>query len=159
MTPHPDPPALSEPGQPVLGWRERVAIPSWGVRGIRAKIDTGARTSAIHVTHIEPVDADRVRFEVVTRERPARRTVTVEAGVVRWTSVRPSSGDAQQRPVVSAAIRIGPVRRTIEVSLVSREGMLCRMLIGRRALEGLLVDPSMRYRLTPRLPGPRKPTA
>ena len=63
---------------------------------------------------------------------------------MRWATVRPSTGDAQQRPVVSVEIRIGGVRRSIELSLVPREGMLCRMLVGRSALEGLLVDPAAR---------------
>jgi hypothetical protein len=141
--------------RPVLGWRERIDIPDWQVGGVRAKIDTGARTSAIHVDGVEQIADDRVRFEVVVRERP-RRTVTVEADVVRWSSVRPSSGRSQQRPVVRARLRIGPVEREAEVSLVSRKGMLCRMLVGRRALDGLLVDPNRRYLLTPRgsAPGP-----
>lgn len=133
--------------QPILGWRERVDIPEWGVRGVRAKIDTGARTSAIHVDHIEPLGEDRVRFEVVVRESP-RRTVLVEADVVRWSSVRPSSGRAQQRPVVRTQLHIGAEQREAEVSLVSRKGMLCRMLVGRRALDGLLVDPHRRYLLS-----------
>jgi len=133
--------------RPILGWRERIDIPGWGVRGVRAKIDTGARTSAIHVDGIEAIADDRVRFEVVVRERP-RRVVSVEAEVVRWSSVRPSSGRAQQRPVVRARLHIGAVEREAEVSLVSRKGMLCRMLVGRRALKGLLVDPAARYLLT-----------
>lgn len=135
--------------RPILGWRERIDIPGWGIRGVRAKIDTGARTSAIHVDGIEAVGNDRVRFEVVVREQP-RRTVAVEADVVRWATVRPSSGRAQQRPVVRARLRIGPIERQVEVSLVSRKGMLCRMLVGRLALEGMLVDPTQRYLLTSR---------
>ena len=138
--------------QPIVGWRERIDIPDWGVRRVRAKIDTGARTSAIHVDHIEPISDERVRFEVVLRESP-RRTVMVEADVVRSSSVRPSSGRAQQRPVVLVRLRIGEVEREAEVSLVSRKGMLCRMLVGRRALEGLLVDPTRRYLLTSRQAG------
>lgn len=138
--------------QPIVGWRERIDIPDWGVRRVRAKIDTGARTSAIHVDHIEEISAERVRFEVVLRESP-RRTTMVEADVVRSSSVRPSSGRAQQRPVVLVKLRIGEVEREAEVSLVSRKGMLCRMLVGRRALEGLLVDPTRRYLLTSRQAG------
>lgn len=137
--------------QPVLGWRERIDIPDWGVRGVRAKIDTGARTSAIHVSGLEPVADDRVRFDVVVRERP-RRVVSVEAEVVRWSSVRPSSGKARSRPVVRTRLRIGGIEREAEVGLVSRKGMLCRMLVGRRALDGLLVDPAQRYLLTSRPP-------
>jgi hypothetical protein len=137
-------PAHAAIPQPIVGWRERIDIPEWGVRRIRAKLDTGARTSAIHVTHFEAAGPDRVRFEVVTRERPQRRTVRVEAALLRWSSVRPSTGDLQQRPVVLVEIRIGAIRRSIELSLVPRDGMLCRMLVGRTALAGLLVDPAAR---------------
>ncbi len=115
---------------------------------MRAKIDTGARTSAIHVDRIESLSGGRVRFDIVVRERPRRRIVTAEADVIRWSTVRPSHGGAQQRPVVRARIAIGAIEREAEISLVSREGMLCRMLIGRRALRGLLVDPGQRYLLS-----------
>ena len=126
----------------IIGRREWVSAPEWGIDRLRAKIDTGARTSAIHVSSIEDLDNGRLRFEVVRRERPRRRTVTVEADHVREARVRPSSGRTQRRPVVRTLIRIGDWERAIEMSLVCREGMLCRMLLGRRALTGLLVDPS-----------------
>src|SRR5690606_18237233 len=138
----------------VLGWRERIDIPDWGVRGVRAKIDTGARTSAIHVSGLKPMADDRVRFDVVVRERP-RRVVSVEAEVVRWSNVRPSSGRAQSRPVVRTRLCIGGIEREADGGLVSRRGMLCRMLVGRRALDGLLVDPAQRYLLTSRPPSGR----
>lgn len=125
----------------VIGWREWVSAPEWGIDRLRAKIDTGARTSAIHVSSIEDLEGGRLRFDVVRRERPRRRTVTVEADHVREARVRPSTGRTQRRPVVRTLIRIGDWEREIELSLVCREGMLCRMLLGRRALDGLLVDP------------------
>lgn len=127
--------------QSVIGWREWVALPEWGIPRVRAKIDTGARTSAIHVSSITRLEGGRLAFEVVTRERPERRTVTVEADHVREARVRPSSGESQRRPVVRTLVRVGAWEREVEMSLVCREGMLCRMLLGRRALKGLLVDP------------------
>jgi hypothetical protein len=139
-----------------LGWRERVDIPAWGLRGVRAKIDTGARTSAIDVARYELIGEDRVRFEVVARCRPTRKTKWVEAERSRTARVRPSSGDVQERVVCTVRVRIGPVEEEIDVSLVCRHGMLCRMLIGRRALEGrFLVDPSRKY-LLPRGEGARR---
>jgi hypothetical protein len=131
-----------------VGWREPVALPSWGVTRIKAKLDTGARTSAVHVAHIDDLGGDRIRFQVVTREQPKRRSVWVESDVARWSSVKPSSGEPQRRPVVRTVMRLGDIEREIEVSLVCREGMLCRMLIGRTALAGVFqVDPSQ-IRLT-----------
>ncbi len=132
---------MAEPGL-VIGWREWVGMPEWGITRVRAKIDTGARTSAIHVSSIEELEGGRLRFEVVRRERPERRTVTIEADHVREARVRPSTGEAQRRPVVRTLVRIGEWEREIEMGLVCREGMLCRMLLGRRALRGLLVDPT-----------------
>lgn len=139
-------------GLPVVGWRERVDLPDWGVKRILAKIDTGALTSSIHVEHLEEIGPDRVRFEVVvaraTKTRP-ERTVRVETDLVRTARVRPSTGKLQRRPVVEALVQIGPVQRRVELSLVSREKMLCRMLLGRTALAGcVLVDASQTYMLT-----------
>ena len=140
----------SRDAQPfVLGWRERVALPEWRVRGVRAKIDTGARTSAVHVAAFEHLPNGRIRFELVMRERPDRRTKWVEADVVRESIVKPSSGEPQIRPVVRTTMLIGPLELEAELGLVCRQGMLCRMLVGRRAIEGLaLVDPSARNLLS-----------
>jgi hypothetical protein len=148
---------VEDPDNPLItvGWREPVALPAWGVKRIKAKIDTGARTSAIHVAHIDDLGDDRIRFQVVTRDKPERRSVWVESEVARWARVRPSSGESQHRPVVTTIMRLGEIEREIEVSLVCREGMLCRMLVGRTALAGAFrVDPS-RTRLT----DPRKKPA
>ena len=133
-------------GKVVLGWREWVSLPDWGIKKIRAKIDTGARTSAIHVSEMEMVGEDRIRFSVVVRERPERRVRWVEAELSRSSRVKPSSGTPQTRPVVVTRMLLGGVECDIELSLVCREGMLCRMLVGRTAMEGnFFVDPAHRY--------------
>lgn len=130
----------------MVGWREQIALPDWGISRIRAKIDTGARTSAIDVASIEHLEDGRVRFEVVRRLRPERRTKWIEADPVRTTITKPSSGHRQERVVCRTTIRIGTVEREVEVSLVCRKGMLCRMLVGRSALAGVFcVDPSRKY--------------
>lgn len=135
---------------PTVGWRERVDLPDWGFRRVRAKIDTGARTSAIDVAQIQELPDGRIRFEVVSRVEPARKTRWVEATPVRTSIVKPSHGEPQQRYVCVTRLRMGEVERDIEISLVCRSGMLCRMLLGRTALEGLRVDPSRTYLLTSR---------
>ena len=140
-------------GKIVVGWREPVALPDWGIKRVRAKIDTGARTSAIHVDHIEDLEDGRLRFEVVVRERPERRSVWVESEVARRSRVRPSTGIRQTRPVVVTTLRLGGHDREIEVSLVTRRGMLCRMLVGRTALAGWgVVDPAATHLTDPRRP-------
>ena len=134
---------------PIVGWRERVVLPEWGIRNLRAKIDTGARTSALDVAQIEEIGDGRIRFEVVTRTEPVRKTRWVEATPVRESTVKPSHGEAQQRYVCLTTLRMGEFEREVEISLVCRKGMLCRMLVGRTALAGaVLVDPSKKYALT-----------
>jgi hypothetical protein len=126
----------------VVGWWERVALPEWGIAGLRATIDTGARTSALDVKDIEDLPRGRVRFSVVVGTRPARLK-TVEAFVVRTARVRSSSGVSQERHVVATTLALGGVARIVEVSLVSRSGMRHRMLVGRTALAGrFVVDPA-----------------
>ncbi|MFG0331666.1 MAG: ATP-dependent zinc protease [Phycisphaerales bacterium] len=137
-------------GRLVVGWRERIDLPEWGVHFIRAKIDTGARTSAIHVEDIEPVGEDRVRFRVVVN-REGDRSIPVEADVVRRSRVRPSHGRVQERFVVATKVQIGEVVKRIEFSLVCRQHMLCRALIGRRALDDdFFVDASRAYLVSSR---------
>jgi len=142
-----------------IGWREYVSLPDWGVKGVVAKIDTGARTSAVHVEKIRRLPGRRVQFEVVTRrakvDRP-EKTVPVEAAVIRSTRVRSSTGHSQERFVVATRVRIGSVVRRIELSLVRREHMLCRMLLGRTALDGLLVDATRTHILGEGIPKRRK---
>lgn len=133
----------------VLGWSEWVSLPAWGVDTLRSKIDTGAKTSAIHVETIELLPDDRLRFELVHRERPKRRVRWIEAELVRHTSVKRSDGRVEERPVVRTRMRLGPLDRDIEVSLVSRSSMRCRMLVGRTALQGALVDPRESHLVTP----------
>lgn len=135
------------PPKPIpVGWREYIALPDWGIDRVRVKVDTGARTSAIHVAEYEEIDEGYARFEVVVSERPKMRTVLVEAPLVREAVVKPSSGKRQRRPVVKTTMRLGGVEKEIEITLVSRKGMLCRMLLGRTALgRDFIVDASRLY--------------
>jgi hypothetical protein len=130
----------------VIGWAELVDIPEWNISRLRAKMDTGARTSALHVENIEEVGGDRVRFDVRLHRQKLDRRVTVEAPIVRRALVRPSSGVSENRIFVSARVHIGTIAEEIELSLVSRERMIFRMLIGRSALRHrFLIDTSRRY--------------
>ena len=138
----------------VIGWRESVSLPDWGIHSIKTKIDTGARTSAIHVDNLQLLPGNRVGFDVIVAigraDKQASR-VAVQADVIRISRVRLSHGRRQRRPVVATRMRLGPIERTIELSLVSRNNMLCRLLLGRMALKGnFLVDPGKARRLTRR---------
>lgn len=130
----------------VIGWREYIALPDWGIERIHAKADTGARTSAIDVTHVEEVDGDRVRFDAVIDRATPPHVVTLEADVVRRTRVKSSFGAAHDRLVVRTTVKLGPVEKQVDLSLVSRKNMLVRVLLGRHALEPeFIVDPARRY--------------
>jgi len=125
----------------VIGWRERVDLPEWGIAGISAKSDTGARSTALDVSHIEERPGNRVHFEVaVDREHPDAR-VPVECDISRRAIVKSSLGNPHERIFVKTVVLIGRLRIRTEVGLVDREGMQCRMLLGRRTLAGrFLVD-------------------
>lgn len=142
------PPSTAADGRLIIGWREYVTFPDWGVSMVRAKADTGARTSAVDVSDIEEMDDGRVRFGLVV-SRPAEGTPeirTIEANVIRRTRIKSSFGAAHDRLVVSTRMTLGPVTKDIELGLVCRRRMYCRMLLGRVALEPeFLVDAAHCY--------------
>jgi hypothetical protein len=135
----------------VIGWTEYVDVPEWGIRGLRAKVDTGARTSALHVENIEELPRGYVRFDVVLHRAKRDRRVHVRTRISRRGRVRSSSGHQTNRLFVEATIRIGPVEKRIEVGLVDRQKMIYRMLLGRAALSGpFLIDVDRRMVLRAR---------
>lgn len=142
----------------VVGWVEYVELPDWKISRLRAKMDSGARNSALHVENIREVGRDRVRFDVRLHRRNVERRVTVETTIKRRGKVRASSGQAEQRIFVTACVRIGAYEQDVELSLVDRQKMIFRMLIGRSALaERYLVDAGKRYLVSkPRRTAPRK---
>ena len=142
----------------IIGWRETVSLPDWDVGAIKAKVDTGARTSSIHARHIELLENGDVRFEVVVSEKPTRKSVWVTATPTRESVVTPQPGTRQRRFVFRTTLQVGDCTHEIELNLVNRHGMLCRMLIGRTALAGrYLVQPAATNLLTNRRSGAPKP--
>jgi hypothetical protein len=134
----------------IIGVAEYVDFPDWGVRALSARVDTGARSSALHVENLLLLPGSRVRFEVRLRRDDATARVVVETKVSRRSAVRASTGQTEARIFVKAHVRLGDREQQIEVGLVDRRNMLYRMLLGRSALEGhFLVDVSKRYALGP----------
>ena len=125
---------------PTIGWTEYVSFPAWGIHAVKAKVDTGAGISALHVDSIRELGDGRVRFEVVLHRTQRHLRVTAEAPVLRRSRIKSSNGAWTERYVVTAFMKLGPIERKIEVSLVSRPEMVYRMLLGRGALAGLLID-------------------
>ncbi|MFW5924705.1 MAG: ATP-dependent zinc protease [Myxococcota bacterium] len=129
----------------LIGFAERVDLPDWGIHQIRAKVDTGARTSALHVDGVERLSGGRVRFDVVVN-RKTGRTKHVVTDLVRVGRVRSSSGVSETRYFVSTVMRLGGVTKKVEISLARRHGMQFRMLLGRTALgHDFLIDAGRRY--------------
>jgi hypothetical protein len=132
----------------IIGWKERARFPDWHVRNLIIKADTGARTGAIDVADLEELPGDRVRFQVRLNRKTGRLSRAIETDVVRRATVRGATGHAHDRLFVETTLRLGPVKKKIELSLVCRRRMLCRVLLGRRALEGdFLVDSGAKYLL------------
>lgn len=129
----------------IIGWSEYVSFPDWGIEGIKAKIDTGARSSALHVEDLHREKDGWVVFDVVTHRKKHDRRQRVRAKATKWARVRSSTGEYSERCFVLTRMRLGNIVREIELSLVSRGEMLFRMLIGRKALErDFVVDVSHR---------------
>ncbi len=133
----------------VIGWREWVAFPDWGLDAVKAKIDTGARTSAIHAYDIEEFEREGVRwvrFVIHPWQRNADDARTVEAVLVDQRHVTSSSGSKSLRPVVRAVIDLADAPHEIEITLTRRDEMGFRMLLGRKAMAGhYVIDPSLSY--------------
>jgi hypothetical protein len=139
---------MREPLELVAGWRERVDLPDWGIRRLPAKLDTGARTSSLHVIDLRALPGGVVSFDVVLSRKRSDRRVHIEAAVVRTTRVRSSTGALTLRHVVRTRLRMGPIDREIEINLVDRGPMIHRMLIGRSGLAGIAVSADRRYAVT-----------
>jgi len=139
----------SEP-LPVLGWREWLALPDLGIPHIKAKVDTGARSSSLHAFEIETFDRDGrtfVRFTIHPRQHSVAKSVRAEAEVLDFRTVRSSSGKATRRIVIVTHVAILGRTWPIELTLANRDAMGFRMLLGREAVRGrTLVDPGISYR-------------
>lgn len=134
----------------LLGWREWVQLPGLGVRRIKAKLDTGARTSALHAFDLREFvrdGQDMVRFQIHPIQRSSSPVVHAEALVVDRRTVRNSGGQQEERPVIKTALRVAGSEWPIELTLTNRDEMGFRMLLGRQALRGrALVDSGRSFR-------------
>lgn len=135
----------------VLGWREWVSLPELGITWIKAKVDTGARTSALHAFELEPFkrgDKDWVRFSVHPLQGESDTVIQCESPVLERRDVTDSGGHLENRPVIETELVLGSLSKRIELTLTDRDTMRFKMLLGRTAMRpNLLVYPSQSFKL------------
>ncbi len=134
-----------------MGWREWVALPDLNLPAIKAKIDTGARTSALHAFKVEKIQlngCESVRFSLHPIQRNRDVVIECEAPLLDERAVCNSGGIWEKRYVIQSHLAIGGRQLPIDITLTDRDNMRFRMLIGRQALQQyshLLIDPSRSY--------------
>ena len=132
-----------------IGWREWVRLEALGLERVKAKIDTGARTSALHAFEIaafEEFGKTRVGFKIHPNQRDDSQVTVCTADVLDQRDVTDSGGHTEKRWVIESVASLGEHSWPIELTLTSRDNMRFRMLLGRTAMEGRFqVDPSQSY--------------
>lgn len=139
----------SPPSPVAIGWREWLSIPELGIPRIKAKVDTGARSSCLHTCSLEVYrsgGASRVRFTVHPLTRRPDFTVDCDCPLSSERLVRDSGGHEEIRPFIRVPVTLGPHTWEVEFSLTNRENMKFRMLLGRTAMKGrFVVNPALSY--------------
>ena len=135
----------------ILGSEEWCSFPELGIPTIKARVDSGAKTSALHAVNIAPFiknETNWVKFDINPIQNNQKTVIHCEAPLIDKRIVKSSSGFREQRYVIQTTIEIGDSKWAIEMTLTNRDSMGFRMLLGREAMSGrILVDPEQQYLL------------
>lgn len=144
-----DRPQVMTANKTAIGWREWVGLPDLNTAWIKAKIDTGARSSALHAFDLETftrAGRDWARFSIHPWQLSDNNATLVEVPIFEWRSIRSSSGESDERPVLRTLLRMGGSAHEVDLTLARRDEMGFRLLVGREALRGkFVVDPARSY--------------
>lgn len=143
--------ATSLKGIPILGWNEMAALPGLGVECIRCKVDTGARTSALHAFYVEEYEEkgiQRVRFGLHPDQGSTDTEVHCVSDILEKRNVTDSGGHTDERIVIETQVVVGSFQWPIEITLTNRDTMRFRMLLGRMAIvDNFMVDPAIQLQM------------
>jgi hypothetical protein len=134
----------------VVGWKEYVEFVDWNVHRVKAKIDTGARTSALDVQsyelHEDAIQGPTATLRIALDRRHPEQVLEIVVPVLHMVLVRNSTGMCERRPLVETTIRLGLVTKRVRLTITNRAAMRFRMILGRKALEGdFVVDVAKKY--------------
>lgn len=131
-----------------VGWREHVSLPALKLLDLKAKIDTGAKTSALHADDIEFITVNGKRYVRFSVESTNGKKKFIKLRFLEEREIKSSTGQKTIRPVVKTSIKMGKSEFEIEITLIKRDLMGFKMLIGREALNGrFLINPARSYLL------------
>lgn len=131
-----------------VGWREWASLPELGLPPIKAKIDTGARTSCLHAFYVTPFnneDEKWVRFGIHPHQRDSNTEIICQAKIIDERLITDSGGHREKRYVINTLIALGKQQWPIEITLTNRDTMQFRMLLGRTAMKKIIVNPNQSF--------------
>lgn len=139
----------NSPRRITVGWREWGSLPELNISTIKLKVDTGAKTSALHAFDLEPFQKKQqkyIRFKVHPNQKNKKLTIQCEAPLIDQRQISDSGGHKEMRYVIQTMLTLGKDQWPIEITLTNRSNMRFRMLLGRRAMVNhILVDPTASF--------------